>query len=67
MKPVSNTSHRAPKHVFTAAVFDLTQQNTSVTEGSITRQVGEVRVRGLELEASADVTESLKLVGSLHL
>ena len=25
---------------------------------------GEVRVRGLELEASADVTESLKLVGS---
>ncbi|PLR60570.1 TonB-dependent siderophore receptor [Pseudomonas sp. QC2] len=52
------------KALFTAAVFDLTQQNTSVTEGSITRQVGEVRVRGLELEASADVTESLKLVGS---
>jgi iron complex outermembrane receptor protein len=52
------------KALFTAAVFDLTQQNTSVTEGSITRQVGEVQVRGLELEASADVSENLKLVGS---
>jgi iron complex outermembrane receptor protein len=50
--------------LLSAAVFDLTQDNMSVTENSITRQVGEVQVRGLELEASADVTENLKLVGS---
>ncbi|CAD5106580.1 TonB-dependent siderophore receptor [Zestomonas carbonaria] len=50
--------------LLSAAVFDLTQQNVSVTEGSITRQIGELKVRGLELEASADVNENLKLVAS---
>lgn len=50
--------------LLTAAVFDLTQENISVTEANVTRQVGEVRVRGLELEASAEVNESLKLIGS---
>lgn len=50
--------------LFTAAIFDLQQQNVNVTEGSITRQIGELQVRGLELEATADVTESLKLIGS---
>jgi iron complex outermembrane receptor protein len=50
--------------LFTAAAFDLQQQNVNVTEGSITRQIGELQVRGLELEATADVTESLKLIGS---
>ena len=52
------------KTLLTAAVFDLTQKNNAVTENSITRQVGEVRVRGLELEASGDVTDNLKLIGS---
>ena len=52
------------KTLLTAAVFDLTQKNLSVTEANITRQVGEVRNRGLELEATSDVTESLKLVAS---
>ncbi|UVE18181.1 TonB-dependent siderophore receptor [Pseudomonas sp. LS44] len=55
--PGSNT-------LLTAAVFDLTQQNVSVTEGSITRQIGELKVRGLELEATSDVTDNLKLVAS---
>ncbi|AOE84882.1 TonB-dependent receptor [Pseudomonas sp. TCU-HL1] len=50
--------------LLTAAVYDLTQTNVSVTEGSVTRQVGELKVRGLELEATADVTENLKLVAS---
>lgn len=50
--------------LLSAAVFDLTQQNVSVTEGSITRQIGELKVRGLELEASADINENLKLVAS---
>ncbi|WP_434571344.1 TonB-dependent siderophore receptor [Pseudomonas sp. Z3-8] len=52
------------KTLLTAAVFDLTQKNNSVTENNVTRQVGEVQVRGLELEASGDVTDNLKLVGS---
>ncbi|MCK9816135.1 TonB-dependent siderophore receptor [Pseudomonas sp. MAFF 302046] len=52
------------KTLLSAAVFDLTQENMSVTEANITRQVGEVRVRGLELEATADVTNNLKLVSS---
>ena len=50
--------------LLTAAVFDLTQKNTPVSENNITRQVGEVQVRGFELEASGDVTENLKLIGS---
>lgn len=50
--------------LLTAAVYDLKQQNVSVTEGSITRQVGELQVRGLELEASTQVTENLKAIAS---
>lgn len=52
------------KALFTAAVFDIRQKNVSVTENSITRQVGEIKVRGFELEATADVTDNLKLVGN---
>lgn len=50
--------------LLSAALFDLTQENVSVTEGSITRQIGELKVRGLELEASAAVNDNLKLVAS---
>lgn len=50
--------------LLTAAVFDLRQKNVKVTEGSVTRQTGEVQLRGLELEATADVTDNLKVVGS---
>ncbi|MDH4564551.1 TonB-dependent siderophore receptor [Pseudomonas sp. BN411] len=50
--------------MLTAAVYDLNQTNVSVTEGSVTRQIGELEIRGLELEATADVTENLKLVAS---
>ena len=50
--------------LFTAAVYDLRQKNVQVTEGLVTTQQGEVQVRGLELEATADVTDNLKLVGS---
>ncbi|MCM8911571.1 TonB-dependent siderophore receptor [Pseudomonas inefficax] len=50
--------------LLTAAVYDLKQQNVSVTEGSITRQVGELQVRGVELEASTQVTENLKAIAS---
>ncbi|KAA0978415.1 TonB-dependent siderophore receptor [Pseudomonas sp. ANT_H12B] len=50
--------------LLTAAVYDLRQQNVKVTEGSFTRSVGELQVRGLELEATTEVTDNLKLVGS---
>jgi iron complex outermembrane receptor protein len=50
--------------LLTAAVFDLRQKNVKVTEGNVTRQTGEVQVRGLELEATADVTDNLKVIGS---
>lgn len=52
------------KALLTAAVFDLRQKNVSVTQANITTQIGEVKVRGLELEATSDVTHNLKLVGS---
>ncbi len=52
------------KSLLTAAVYDLRQDNVSVTEGSITRQVGELKVRGLELEATTEVTDNLKVIAS---
>jgi iron complex outermembrane recepter protein len=52
------------KTLLTAAVFDLRQENVSITENNITSQIGEIKVRGLELEATSEVTENLKLVGS---
>ena len=47
--------------LFTAALFDLreTDRNTDVEEGGISgvRQIGEVRVRGMELEAVAEFNQ----------
>lgn len=50
--------------LLTAAVFDLRQENVSVSEAGITRQVGELQVRGLELEATSELNQNLKLVAS---
>ena len=49
--------------LLTAAIYDLTQKNVSVTTTNsdgvnITSQTGEVKVKGLELEAVSDVTET---------
>lgn len=55
------------KTLLTAAVYDLRQKNVSVTENNETRQVGQIKVRGLELEATSDVTDNLKLVASYTL
>lgn len=52
------------RSLLTAAVYDLRQSNVKVAEGSLTRQVGEVQVRGLELEATTQVNDNLKVVGS---
>ncbi|MDD0845246.1 TonB-dependent siderophore receptor [Pseudomonas sp. Gutcm_11s] len=54
--------------LFTAAVYDLRQENVSVTERiggiPVTSQSGEVKVQGLELEATGNVTEELKLIAT---
>jgi iron complex outermembrane receptor protein len=59
------------KTLLTAAVYDLTQQNVSVTTtvGStpITSQTGEVKVKGLELEAVSDVSDNLKIIAAYTL
>lgn len=50
--------------LFTAALFDLTKQNVTTTDPNnfgFSVQTGEVRSRGLELEATAEVTRGLKL------
>ena len=47
--------------LFTASLFDLreTDRNTSVTEGGVNgvRQIGEIQVRGMELEAVAELEQ----------
>ena len=59
------------KTLLSAAVYDLTQKNVSVTTtvGStpITSQTGEVKVKGLELEAVSDVTDNLKIIAAYTL
>ncbi len=62
--PGSNT-------LLSAAVYDLTQKNVDVTTTvnniSVTSQTGEVKVKGLELEAISDVTENLKVIAAYTL
>ncbi|MGE7959021.1 TonB-dependent siderophore receptor [Pseudomonas sp. NPDC089530] len=63
--PGSNT-------LLSAAVYDLTQKNVLVTSigaggESITSQTGEVKVKGLELEAVSDVTDNLKVIAAYTL
>lgn len=58
--------------LLSAAIYDLTQKNVSVTTTnsdnvSITSQTGEVKVKGLELEAVSDVTENLKVIAAYTL
>ncbi|MDA9436414.1 TonB-dependent siderophore receptor [Bradyrhizobium sp. CCBAU 51627] len=52
---------------FTAAVFDLKRQNVATTDPSnalLQNQTGEVTSRGIELEAVANATRELKLIGA---
>ncbi|WP_123717274.1 TonB-dependent receptor domain-containing protein, partial [Pseudomonas poae] len=63
--PGSNT-------LLSAAVYDLTQKNVLVASTgaggqSVTDQTGEVKVKGLELEAVSDVTENLKVIAAYTL
>jgi len=54
--------------LFSAAVYDLTQEDVSISvvlpNGVIDQQtVGETKMRGLDLEAKAELTENLSLIG----
>lgn len=59
------------KTLLSAAVYDLTQKNVSVNSivnnVTITSQAGEVKVKGLELEAVSDVTDNLKVIAAYTL
>lgn len=53
--------------LFTAAVFDLTQQNVltaDLANAFFQVQTGEVRVRGLELEGKVEVWQGFNVLGS---
>jgi iron complex outermembrane receptor protein len=55
--------------LFSAAIYDLTRENVTIAvvqgDGSIERQtIGESRVRGLDLEAKAELSEQLSLIAS---
>lgn len=55
--------------LFSAAIYDLTQENVTIAvvlpSGIIEQQtVGESRVRGLDLEAKAQVTQNISVLGA---
>lgn len=54
--------------LFTVALFDLTRQNVAVAHPTIPFaqvQTGEIRSRGVELEAKVNVTEDFKVTAAL--
>jgi iron complex outermembrane receptor protein len=51
--------------LFTVSLFDLTRQNVPIAyDTSNSTQVGEMRSRGIEVEAKVNVTDNLKLTGA---
>ncbi|WP_346433458.1 TonB-dependent receptor domain-containing protein [Chenggangzhangella methanolivorans] len=50
--------------IFTASVFDLTKKNVVSGPFNAQNQIGEVRSRGFELEAQANLTENWKLLAA---
>lgn len=53
------------KGLFTAAAFDITRQNYLTFDGSFfPRQTGEIRARGLEFEATAELARGLDLIAA---
>lgn len=49
------------------SVFELWRENALTADGFVQRQIGEVRSRGVELEANVSLTQGLNLVGSASL
>ncbi len=50
---------------FNVAAFEVSKENLARTVGNELTQIGEVRNRGLELEAVANVSEALTLIGNV--
>ncbi len=50
--------------LYTLALFDLTKQNVTESVGGFSRQEGEVRSRGVELEAKTEIRPGFDLIGS---
>lgn len=50
--------------LYTLAVFDLTKQNATENVGGFSRQEGEVRSQGVELEAKTEITQGFNVIGS---
>lgn len=50
--------------LYTIAAFDLTKQNVTESIGAFSRQEGEVRSQGVELEAKTEISRGFILIGS---
>ncbi|KLN63507.1 TonB-dependent siderophore receptor [Vibrio sp. VPAP30] len=50
---------------FNLSVYDAAKTNVVQVDGSDIKQVGEIRNQGIELEAVANVTQSLTLIGNI--
>ncbi|MCY1414750.1 Ferrichrome outer membrane transporter/phage receptor [compost metagenome] len=50
--------------LYTIAWFDLTKQNATENVNGFSRQEGEVRSKGVELEAKTEITQGFNLIGS---
>lgn len=50
--------------LYTIAAFDLTKKNATENVAGFSRQEGEVRSRGIELEAKTEVVKGFNLIGS---
>jgi iron complex outermembrane receptor protein len=50
--------------LYTVAAFDLTRQNYTENVSGFSRQEGEVRSKGIELEAKTEITEGFNVIGS---
>ncbi|WP_256585928.1 MULTISPECIES: TonB-dependent siderophore receptor [Pseudomonas] len=50
--------------LYTIAAFDLTKQNATENVGGFSRQDGEVRSQGVELEGKSEITPGFNLIGS---
>jgi iron complex outermembrane receptor protein len=48
----------------TTALFNITKENVLVTEGGISRTVGEVRSRGLEIDVAGKLTDHWDVIGT---
>jgi iron complex outermembrane receptor protein len=74
-KPTTGTQYEAgvkyqppgSNSLYTASVFDITQQEVTTSDpahANFQLQVGEVRVRGFELEAKTQITPSFAVTGA---